>query len=289
MADPGPVLCWGCSSHPVRVNKTQWIHSKRIMQRGAICWYPTFLVDQIVKNLSIKQGSPVRPLGQEDPLEKGMATHSSIFTWKIPWTEEPGGLQSMESQRVKHDRATLSLTHTHTQLPFSAPYWSIEPKVRRLFFPDSLTRLIFKRSPWESCVQDVEGEEKEEPCFLQLRGVLQASRHRRCHSGEEPAFQCRRCKRRCLDPWVETIPWTRRWQPTPVVWKIPWTEESGGLQSRELQTATEHSCSLYESFICVQTDLRPGEQPLWDSCIPGLLEGSSCLLDLCSPVVPMVV
>ena len=41
--------------------------------------------------------------GWEDPLEKGMATHSSILTWRIPWTEEPGGLQSMESQRVIHD------------------------------------------------------------------------------------------------------------------------------------------------------------------------------------------
>ena len=42
-------------------------------------------------------------LGQEDPLEKGMATHFSILTWRIPWTEEPGKLQSMESQRVRHD------------------------------------------------------------------------------------------------------------------------------------------------------------------------------------------
>ena len=48
-------------------------------------------------------------LGQEDPLEKEMATHSSILTWKIPWTEEPGGLQSMESQRVGHDWAQLGL------------------------------------------------------------------------------------------------------------------------------------------------------------------------------------
>ena len=45
----------------------------------------------------------VQSLGQEDPLEKGMATHSSILAWRIPWTEEPGGLQSMESQRVGHD------------------------------------------------------------------------------------------------------------------------------------------------------------------------------------------
>ena len=48
----------------------------------------------------------VRPLGQEDPLEQKMATHSNILAWEIPWTEEPGGLQSMGSQRVRHDLAT---------------------------------------------------------------------------------------------------------------------------------------------------------------------------------------
>ena len=51
----------------------------------------------------------VRPLSQEDPLEKGMATHSSILAWRIPWTEEPGGLQSMGSQRVGHDWAINTL------------------------------------------------------------------------------------------------------------------------------------------------------------------------------------
>ena len=45
----------------------------------------------------------VRSLGQEDPLEKGMATHSSILAWRIPWTEEPGRLHSMGTQRVRHD------------------------------------------------------------------------------------------------------------------------------------------------------------------------------------------
>ena len=45
----------------------------------------------------------VPSLGQEDPLEEGMATHSSILAWKIPWTEEPGGLQSMGLQRIRHD------------------------------------------------------------------------------------------------------------------------------------------------------------------------------------------
>ena len=48
----------------------------------------------------------VQSLGQEDPLEKGMATHSSILAWRIPWTEEPGGLQSMGSQRVRHNLST---------------------------------------------------------------------------------------------------------------------------------------------------------------------------------------
>ena len=56
-----------------------------------------------VKNPPAMQETQVRSLGQEDPLEQGMATHSSILAWRIPWTEEPGGLQSMVSQRVGHD------------------------------------------------------------------------------------------------------------------------------------------------------------------------------------------
>ena len=52
------------------------------------------------------QETQVRSLGWEDPLEKEMAAHSSILAWEIPWTEEPGGLQSMESQRVGQDLAT---------------------------------------------------------------------------------------------------------------------------------------------------------------------------------------
>ena len=49
------------------------------------------------------QETPVQSLGGEDPLEKGMTTHSSILAWEIPWTEEPDGLQYMGSQRVRHD------------------------------------------------------------------------------------------------------------------------------------------------------------------------------------------
>ena len=55
---------------------------------------------QLVKNLPAMRETWVRSLGQEDALEKGMATHSSILAWRIPWTEEPGGLQTMGSQRV---------------------------------------------------------------------------------------------------------------------------------------------------------------------------------------------
>ena len=62
-----------------------------------------FPVAQLVKNLPATQETRVRSLGQEDPLEKEMATHSSILAQRIPWTEEPGRLQSMGSQRVGHD------------------------------------------------------------------------------------------------------------------------------------------------------------------------------------------
>ena len=58
---------------------------------------------QMVNNLLAMQETHVRSLGREDPLEKGMDTHSSILACRIPWTEEPGGLQVMGSQRVGHD------------------------------------------------------------------------------------------------------------------------------------------------------------------------------------------
>ena len=61
---------------------------------------------QMVKNLPVIQETRVQSLGREDPLEKEMATHSSIPAWRIPWTEEPNRLQSVGSQRAGHDRAT---------------------------------------------------------------------------------------------------------------------------------------------------------------------------------------
>ena len=74
------------------------------------------LVAQMVKRLPAMQETWVWSLGQEDPLEKEMETHSSILAWKIPWTEEPGGPQSMGSQKVGHNWVTNTHTHTHTHV-----------------------------------------------------------------------------------------------------------------------------------------------------------------------------
>ena len=68
------------------------------------------LVVQMVKRLPTMQETQVHSEGAEDPLEKGIVTHSNILAWRIPWTEEPGGLQSMGSQRVRHDCATNTFT-----------------------------------------------------------------------------------------------------------------------------------------------------------------------------------
>ena len=78
------------------------------------------LVVQLVKNLLAVQETWVWSLGWEDPQKKEMATHSSILAWRIPWTEEPGGLQSMGSQRVVHDWATNTY---FCPLPLAATPW----------------------------------------------------------------------------------------------------------------------------------------------------------------------
>ena len=82
------------------------------------------LVAQMVKRLSAMQETLVQSLGWEDPLEKEMTAHSSTFAWKIPWKEEPGGLQSMESQRVGHDGAT-SLSLMIFDLPSNESHYMI--------------------------------------------------------------------------------------------------------------------------------------------------------------------
>ena len=91
----------------------QWLNNK------GICHLPLWrlrasLVAQRLKHVPPMQETWVRSLGQEDPLEKEMVTHSSILAWRIPWMEEPGRLQSMGSQRVRHDWVT-SLRSVETE------------------------------------------------------------------------------------------------------------------------------------------------------------------------------
>ena len=68
-----------------------------------IAYFGTSLVAQMVKNLPVMQKAQVQSLDLEDPLERGMETHTSVLAWRIPWTEEPGELSSMGLQRVGHD------------------------------------------------------------------------------------------------------------------------------------------------------------------------------------------
>ena len=75
-----------------------------------------FPVAQMVKNMLSMQETWVQFLGRKNLMEKGMATHSSILAWRIPWTEEPGGLQSMWLQRVGHDWAIKMHTYAHKTL-----------------------------------------------------------------------------------------------------------------------------------------------------------------------------
>ena len=68
------------------------------------------LVAQVVKNLPAMQETQAQSLSQDDPLEEGIGNPLSVLAWRIPWTEEPGGLQSMGLQRVGHDKVTNTLT-----------------------------------------------------------------------------------------------------------------------------------------------------------------------------------
>ena len=101
------------------------------------------LVAQTVKRLPAMQVTWVRSLGWEDPLEKEMATYSSILAWKIPWTEEPDRLQSMRSQRVAQDWATsLSFTFYENLVPWPG----VEPRPQQ-WKPQVLTARLPEISP----------------------------------------------------------------------------------------------------------------------------------------------
>ena len=97
-----------------------WKHWASVFLKTYLYYYRGFPSGSMVKNLPAMEKTPVQWLDQEEALEKEMATHSSILAWKILWAEEPGGLQSMESKRVGHDKATN--THIYLLL-FSVNCW----------------------------------------------------------------------------------------------------------------------------------------------------------------------
>ena len=97
----------------------------------------------MVKNLPAMQDTWVQFLGWEDHLEKGLAAHSSILAWKIPWIEEPGGLQSIGSQRVRQtERLTLSLSRNKHQAPEKPDVFSVYTRHMFLSVSKSILSLM---------------------------------------------------------------------------------------------------------------------------------------------------
>ena len=122
-------------------------------------WRWASLVTQMVKNLPAMQKTKVWYLGQEDRLEESMTTHFSILAWRISWTEEPGWLQSVGSQRVRHDW-WLSM-HSHAKwreyfcdtLPFKCDDNSLHMGQRR-----SVTKLLSLRILWVKTIANTENQ-----------------------------------------------------------------------------------------------------------------------------------
>ena len=105
---------WKINSHSLFSSAFKCVHteylrllllSNMVLRNLELGHSKSFPGDSGVKNLPAMQGTRILSVSQEEPLEKGMATHSSILAWRRPWTEEPGGIQSMGSQRVGHDWA----------------------------------------------------------------------------------------------------------------------------------------------------------------------------------------
>ena len=139
----------------------------------------------------------VRSLDQEDPLEKGMATHSSVLAWRIPWTEEPCGLQSTGSQRVRHNWAANTFTTYSSSSLCLAVSWLTFWSPRVVVFCSGT--LLQQRMSWDmlSC------------CISQSLEFLG------CTIPKEPACHCRKCKGHGSSPWVGKLLSRRACQPTP--------------------------------------------------------------------------
>ena len=128
-----------------------YIRSSFLWLKELTCTLNISLVAQMVKNLPAMQETEVWSLGWEDPLEKGVAIHSSILAWRIPWTEEPGGLQSMGSQRVTQDWAMFTYFFIWPPHP-SSPVWNSPASNSLLRWPIQSPSLgsITMEDPWLS-------------------------------------------------------------------------------------------------------------------------------------------
>ena len=108
----------------------------------------------VVKNLSTiqeLQESQIQSLGQEDPLEEDIATHSSILAWRIPWTEDPGGLQSIGSQRVGHDWSSWARVYTW-KLPDTSEEHHIPTVSSGMHFHSLPHWMSSQPHPWRSMI-----------------------------------------------------------------------------------------------------------------------------------------
>ena len=149
------LLCrWVCLLQPV-VLDTFTLHIVRIYYRVQKLAYNIFLegaslVAQLVKNPPEMWETWVWSLDWDDPLEEGMATHSSILAWRIPWAEESGGLQSMESHRVGHDWVTKHSTAQHSIFLENWHFLHIN-----MYFGSvqSLSRVRLFATPWTAACQ----------------------------------------------------------------------------------------------------------------------------------------
>ena len=152
-----------------------------------------FPVAQTVKNVTALQETRVWSLGQEDPLEKGIATHSSILAWRSPWTEEPGGLQSMGSQTAEDDWVTNT---TSTEIPHILMVPNYQENTLGFLDKVKLHLLLLKGFPDGSVVKN--------PPALQETRVWSLG-------GEDP-----------LEKEMAT-------HSSLLAGRIPWTEKPGGL------------------------------------------------------------
>ena len=126
----------------------------------------TVLVAQRLKRLPAMQEIWVWSLGQEDPLEKEIATHSSILAWRIPWTEEPDGLQSTGSQRVGHDWVTSLFTFTNNNI--SSFTWSLWDLVSYVWSDI----LLLGNGTWKIWQNEEQWDKGRKRCWHDLLPVL---------------------------------------------------------------------------------------------------------------------